>query len=218
MAVAFDAASSSSGDGVTSLSWAHTCTGSNRGLIVGVGNFPVRAVSVTYAGVSMTSEGSVVDPNASPGEVEQFSLIAPTTGSNTVAVTWTGSGATDIVGGSVSVTDANQTDLARLQVTASGTGTAALVTATSAVDEFVVDVIENFNETLTVGGGQTQRWNLNAPVNITVGGSTEPGAASVGMSWTNGASVDWAIAALSINPASGTVIPIFMNQYRSRWN
>lgn len=200
MAVSFDAASSSSGSGVTSLSWSHTCTGADRGLIVGVGNYPLRAIAVTYSAVATTSEGARSDPNADPGEVEQFSLIAPATGANTVSVTWTGSAATDIVGGAVSVTGADQTDLARPQVTAANTGVTPSVAVTSAVDEFVVDVVENFGQTLTVGAGQTQRWNLAPSAFITSAGSTEPGAASVTMSWTNGVSTDWAIAALSIKP------------------
>ena len=199
--VTFDATSSASGDNVTSLSWAHTCTWANRGFVVGLWTFPVRTPAVTYNSVSLTKEGEQSDPNVSPAEVEQHSLIAPATGANTVAVTWGGT-STDIVGGAVSVTGADQTDLARPIVTASGTGTAASVTATSAADELVVDVIENFNKTLTAGGGQTERWNVSASTSIRSGGSTEPGAASVDMGWTNGVSSDWAIAALSVKPAA----------------
>ena len=39
MAVAFDAASTHKGAAVSSLTWSHTCTGSNRLLVVGVSNY-----------------------------------------------------------------------------------------------------------------------------------------------------------------------------------
>lgn len=194
--VAFDAASSSSGNGVTSLTWAHTCTGSNRGLVVGVGNYGTTIVSVTYNSVSMTSEGGIIE--SSSGEVEQFSLIAPATGSNNIVVSFVDS--VDAVAGGVSVTGANQTDLCGTQATAIGNDTAPTVNVTSAVDELVVDVTENWTGVLTVGSGQTERWNTGI-TNINCGGSTEPGATTVTMSWSKTDSTDWAIAGISIKAA-----------------
>ena len=56
---------------------------------------------------------------------------------------------------------------------------------------------------ITVGGGQTQRWNVGESA-IDGGGSSEPGAATVTMSWAlSGAPYQWAIAAVSLKPASG---------------
>jgi uncharacterized repeat protein (TIGR01451 family) len=59
--------------------------------------------------------------------------------------------------------------------------------------------------TLTANAGQTERWDLFSGTgdlnNVRGGGSTEPGAASVTMSWTLGASKVWAIGAVAIKPA-----------------
>ena len=70
--------------------------------------------SATYNSVAMTSGAG---SNATdPGEAEQFSLIAPATGANSVALS--GGGSTDVVGGAISFTGADQTDLCGTQAKA----------------------------------------------------------------------------------------------------
>jgi len=221
MAVTFDAASTNGSGyrGASPLTWAHTCTGSDRGLIVGIswwnGGDPTN-VAVTYNSVSMTQEADISASDAA--RVRIFSLIAPATGSNTISVSWAGSNTDPMVGGAVSVTGADQTDLIqRAASTNSGTSTTASVTVTSATGEFVVDTM-TAPDTPTENGDGTQRWNVNG-TGLFGAGASAPGAASVNMSWSLASSVAWAIAAVSIAPsAAGTVIPIFMNSYRQRWN
>ncbi len=79
----------------------------------------------------------------------------------------------------------------------------ATVDVTSASDEVVVDVVGARNAaSLTVGAGQTQRWNLGVGV-IDGGGSSESGAATVTMSWTLSDTFEWAIAGVSLKPTAG---------------
>jgi hypothetical protein len=81
----------------------------------------------------------------------------------------------------------------------------ATVNVSSAANELVFDTVTCEQCTsLTVGAGQTQRWNLSADNGTTRGaGSTEPGAATVTMSWTLGSANDWAIGAVPIKPSGG---------------
>ena len=70
---------------------------------------------------------------------------------------------------------------------------------------------------LTVGGGQTSRWNAGTGTGTNDergAGSTEAGAATVTSSWTLGASQAWSIGAITLRPApaggiSGTVFEDF---------
>lgn len=92
MAIAFDAvagAKDSSG-AVTSLTFSHTCTGSNRLLIVSgsVTSLTARTITgVTYAGTSMTF---VITATASQVVSFMYILVNPTTGANNVVVTISG--------------------------------------------------------------------------------------------------------------------------------
>ena len=205
MALAIDAVTSAVGSSVTSLSWSHTCAGTERGLVVGVSNYVVRTVSATYNSVAMTSEGQQSDPNATdPGEAEQFSLIAPATGANSVALSW-GGGSTDVVGGAISFTGADQTDLCGTQAKAQGNSTTPSINVTSATGEIVVDTLSAFASTSapTVGAGQTQRWNDTVTSNFVDGaGSTEAGAATVTMSWSYPAAQEWALVGISVKAAA----------------
>ena len=204
MAIAFDAASNNGSGyrGAPPLTWSHTCTGSDRGLIVGVSwynGLDPTDVAVTYNGVSMTQEADISAPDAS--RVRIFSLIAPATGSNTISVSWTGSNTDPMVGGAVSVTGCHQTDMiTRAASTNSGTSTTVSVTVTSATGEFVVDTAVMV-DTPTENGDGTQRWNVNG-TGLYGCGASAPGAASVNMSWSQASSASWAIAAVSIDPAA----------------
>ena len=207
MALAIDAVSSSSDDGSpSSLTWSHTCTGSDRGLVVGVTWVQATTISsVTYNGVSMTSEGAVTSTLSSSLRLEQFSLIAPDTGANNIVVTFAAA-VTGVIGGAVSYTGANQTDLTGTQVSVNnGVSSPATVDVSSASDEIVQDVVlKNSTDTITVGASQTQRWNVDIGTNggHNGGGSTETGAATTTMSWTF-SGVVWIIAAIAVKPAAG---------------
>lgn len=211
MAVTYDNASSTSGSGVTSLTWSHTCTGSNLGLIVGVSFYPGNVESVTgvtYNGVAMTTIGSVLSVDQ---RAHQWRLINPATGAHNVVVTF--SDAVDAVAGAVSATGVHQTTMIGTQATASGTAVEPTVDVTSATDELVVDCLcwwENGAGAPTVGADQTQRWEIHSTANADGAGSTQVGAATSTMSWTTPNAETWALAAVAFKPsASLAPIPIF---------
>ncbi len=211
MALAFDAATgSSAGAGGTTLTYSHTTSGSNRGLFVGAGcldSITAPEISgVTYAGVSMSPAGSVLNDVVTP-DVEiratGWTLVDPASGPNNVVVSYAASGA-EVGSCAVSFTDANQTDMAGTPATATGATATAIVDATSAADEIVVDFVYTAQNTVTVGSLQTSR-NEQENINFesSCGSSTELGAATTTMSWslgTEGLSNHWAIVAVPIKP------------------
>lgn len=201
MALAVDAVSSTGGSG-SSFSWSHTCSGSNRVLLLGIGWYDTADTvsSITYNSVAMTLVPSSTATNGQYTAALYY-LTDPTTGSNTISVTFTGS-VFDFGGVALSVTGADQSTPLGTANTASGTSTTPSVTITSASGELVLDtLIIAHSGTLTVGGSQTQRWNAITGGGFIKGGaSTEDGAASVTMSWSNSTSQDWAITGVPIKP------------------
>ena len=172
----------------------------NPGRIVLTYYVPYTTSGVTYNGVGLTElvNHSESGDNA---HVEIWYLVAPTTGTHDVVISQ--SGANDVVGGATSWTGVDQATPFGPTAVADGTASPATVDVTSASSEVVVDVVGARNAaTLTVGAGQTQRWNLGAGV-IDGGGSSEPGAATVAMSWTLMGTFEWAIAGVSLKPSSG---------------
>ncbi len=172
----------------------------NPGRVVLTYDLPYFTTGVTYNAVGLTQlvNYSEAGDNA---HVELWYLVAPATGANDII--FSQNGANDVVGGATSWTGVDQSTPFGPTATANGTASPATVDVTSASGEVVVDVVAARNAaTLTVGAGQTQRWNLGVGV-IDGGGSTEPGAATVTMSWTLTGTFEWAIAGASLKPASG---------------
>lgn len=212
-ALAVDAATSSACYGCSSLSWSHTVSGADRCLLVAPTRYDTAdaLATPTYNGVSMTlvPSSGLTSGNR---EVALYSLIAPATGANNVQVTSTPGVATELTGGAVSFTDCHQTTPTGTAVTGSGTSATPSVNVSSAATEIVLDNLSIFHDgTLTVGAGQTQRWNA-----IGVGGfakyagSTETGAGTTTMSWSNSTSQAWAISAVAVKPtgaASSSAVP-----------
>lgn len=208
----FDAVSSlRDGSGTATVSWSHTCSGSDRALIVSVFFDASLTVStVTYNGVALTRIGGISDGT---NKVDQWKLSNPASGANTVAVT-TGGGF-GIIGAAISFTGAHQTtaSLTGTQATATGSNSSTIsVNVGSASDEIVVDAAGfSADPTLTVGDSQTERWKrgFNEPDNFNFVGSTEAGAATVTMSWTTSAGVNWLTCGVSVKPVITlqTVIP-----------
>lgn len=88
MAIAYDS-SGSSGVNASSITYSHTCTGTDRVIILGVtiGTGATVSGTPTYAGVSMTLIGSVLTTSGSVFDKTYFYyLTAPATGANNVVV------------------------------------------------------------------------------------------------------------------------------------
>lgn len=207
--IGFDAQSSGTGNNIAILTWPHTVSGTNRILIVGVSirnNNNQTVTGVTYAGLPLTTIG--FRNNATNVRMELWRLVAPPIGTNFVAVNL--SAAARVVGGAVSLTGVDQTDPIDAafvsNIDNSNAPTVSITTVTN--NAWVIDTVAvRGNITLTVGAGQTQRWNRSVGgganrvngAGSTEGPRTPPGA--VTMSWTAGGTQRWAIGAVALKPA-----------------
>jgi hypothetical protein len=195
MAVTIDAigpsAAGASVTGNTSLSWSHTCSGSNRLLVVGMAvgaGLTTNTSTATYNGVAMTSAGKVYSNNQNDGYVQLFYLVAPATGANTVIVTC--DQPHDMTGGSTSFNGVDQTTPVSGATTAFGTTTSATVNVTSRYGDMVVDAV--CSGTSITSSNQTLSWNKNLNGISGAGNSaqsTAGGALSITMSYN--VSADW---------------------------
>lgn len=233
MAVAFDAVGPSSagqtGTG-TSVSWSHTCTGSNRILIVGaaVGCLSdAITTTATYNGVSMTSVGSRVLTNnqVNSGYVQMWSLIAPATGANTVQITASAS-VDAFSAGSTSFTGVDQTTPLGTPATAFGSSTTASVAVAGTTSGNMIVDAACLGSAFS-SSGQTRRWQRNTNTTTGAGngaGSTAAAGGSVTMSEIGTA--DWwgiiavevlAAAAAASSPVSPVVRPSAAVVRASAW-
>jgi hypothetical protein len=218
MAVAVDATTTdgtSLGSPQSSRTFSHTCSGSNRLLIVDVCNdedgSAVTVSSVTYAGAALTERITVARGNVQRASI--WYRVAPATGANDVVVTL--ASAQEFTTAARSYTGVNATTPLGTAASADANSTGPTVNVASATDELVHDVVSvNGAASYTIGAGQTQRWALTALDSSLVTvvdsrGSTEVGAATTTMSWTLALADDWVIAAVPIKPSavagSGTV-------------
>lgn len=195
MAVAFSSAASDSANFVSSLSFAASTAGSDRAIFVttGINSTTTDVTGITYDGADLNFVNRVIGGGFT---VELWELTAPTTGSNTVVVTWNASASGTAFAGVMSFTGVSQGMPSNNFQSASGNSATQTITVTSKVDDFVLDSLMVF-QIPTIGSGQTQRF--------TEGGfdlwrgSTEAGAASVTMSWTTSISSTYALVGVNVN-------------------
>lgn len=192
-ALNIDAVSSTSNTSVNSRTFSHTCTGSNRILIVGVstedtGSADKVPTGVTYNTVALTKvvSAQIGDPSVT---VSLWYLVAPATGANDIVISLPEVVGT-VIGGGISFTGVIQSSLGvagGVSKTETSSSAPSIDVPNTKPGEVVVDVwgIKDGSVTATVGAGQTQRWNVTAAGNTATGlGSTEPANGStVTMSW-----------------------------------
>lgn len=200
MAVAVDAVTTADLGG-TPISWSHTCTGSNRVLIVVIPYWADGRLisSITYNGVNLTQ---IIHHQVSLYAVDIWGLIAPATGSNTITITFAASPTQTPWGTAcaVSMTGADQTTAWGTAAGANGSSTGPSVNVSSAANEMVIDGVTHDAASVTPGSGQTER--MDATFVQSSFASTEPGAAgTVTMSCTLSVSSQWTQAGVSIKEA-----------------
>jgi hypothetical protein len=214
MAIVFDATSNSTEQAsASSVSWSHTCTGSNLVLVVGISSRDItlgnRTVSsVTYNGVTLTKARS--DDNALTARTEMWYLINPSTGSNTVTVTM-GGVCTGFICGAVSLTGVKQSgqpDASNGFESVPNVTTATCNVTTVADNSWIVDI---FRTTIaatgcSAGGSQTQRWFVSGALlqagMSTQGPKTPAGSTTDSWSWTTSAPAT--LTAVSFSPFVAT--------------
>ena len=146
--IAFDAASSGHQNSGTSLTFAHTCTGANRVLVVLVRKGSATILSVTYNGVAMT-------PITDDGTNYGYYLVAPTTGANNVVVTM--SSAATIWGVAASYTGARQSGQPDASATFSDAANPSTATLTVAETGAWLLALAVSTSAISAGSGATLR-------------------------------------------------------------
>src|SRR3990167_2897336 len=157
MALARDA-SSGSNDGsgtATSLTYAHTCTGTNLVLIVGAfldNDTSDTITGITYNGVALTKINGV-SGSSDQGYSTLWYLIAPATGANNIVVSWTG--ANNISSCAISYTGAHQTSPIDSNNTGTNGGGSTLTLATTVVasDCWLVTTGTSLDDSLSANTG-----------------------------------------------------------------
>jgi len=141
MAIAFDATSSSAAQTGSSVTFSHTCTGTNLILIVGVtmaSSVAKTMTSITYNGVSMTSVGAVDETTNQNRFSWLYYLIAPATGANNIVVTLSAAPTDFFSVAAASYTGVKQTG----QPDASGTATSGS-SVVSTISKAITTVADN---------------------------------------------------------------------------
>ena len=166
-AIAVDATSVGQTASTDPLNITHVITGTNTVLYCMFGDSNAGPSSPTYAGTGMTQ----IIRSIVTREAVIFRLIAPATGSNTLAIT--GGTNSDVVSGNVSFTGADQSQTSIASTT--GTGTLSLTTVFD--DAFIVQVTAH-NAAETADSGQTVIQNATQGIITSISAyKSFPGAA-----------------------------------------
>ena len=152
---------------------------------------------VTYGGVALSLVGTRAYDQFQ--KVWIYQLVAPTTGTADVVVTFSRAPDGGGIVGVMTFTGVDQSVPLGAFASAIGDSITPSVDVSSACGELVFDTVNHFWGPLTAGADQTQRWSRQS-ADINGGGSTEPGAATVTMSWTAYGENTWAIGAVPIRP------------------
>jgi hypothetical protein len=186
-------------------------TGSNRYLLVGIAveTESRNVTAVSFGGRALTRLGG---NTAGACGTFLYGLPNPPSGSQSLAVSLTGT--TDIVVVAASFTGVRQTaGQDGFFATSAIEGPISLLVP-SAPGDLVVDIVclDQVSESPRVGPGQTERGRQVASSFEGVM-STEPGGASVTMSWlSGGATGAWASGAVSLNPAATMAVRLQRRQ------
>lgn len=210
--MSFDVASSAQTTNSATLSWSHTCTGSNLVLFVGAASSDATAgntTGVTYNAVAMTEKWDGTGPNASFHQSGHI-LVAPTTGAHTIQITIS-TADSEFGGVAQSWTNINQSvPTGSPPAIASGGSTTPSCNVTAVVGDPVVDVVYVEKTSITsVGSGQTLPTNgksENIGAATSIGTSYEvAGSTTVTMDWTI-ASANWNSCGIALKPLASSTL------------
>ncbi len=208
MAIAFDAATTTNTH-ASSITFSHTCTGTDRALTVGSSN----PNSTSYTGATYNAVAMI--QQCSTASLIGYSLTKdvsePASGANNVVISMGASD--DILGAAISLTGVASVRAANTTAIASGTDVS--VTVTSVANDWVVDFCLTLSNPSSAGAGQTVRvsvddWSFGI---LDYRGSTKTATTtSTTMSYVNGPPANQAIGAVSLVPAGGGGTTFVVNQ------
>ncbi len=189
MAIAFDSASSGGTVASNTLTFSHTCSGSNRILFVGIegDGSSDTLTSVTYNGVAMTRIDSISAASTANRYLYLYYLIAPATGAHNVVATV--SSGTVVLGVSASYTGALQSGVPDSSNKGGATsGGSRNVSTTTVLNNSWVVGHFNGAASPTAVAGTTLRATESTYGFSTIGDSngavTPAGAKSLGITWS----------------------------------
>lgn len=228
MAIAYDTGTTPQFSTGSSITFSHTCTGSNLALVVQgaardstKSNTPVTGV--TYSGVALTKARE--DTETSSNQMTQSLWVkgSPATGANNVVISFTGSVATWCGGSAVSLTDTDSSpDGANNGVGSSvNTNSVTLSLTTTADNSWIVGALATGGGsavTFTIDSGDTQRTKASggstddSMIMSTTGPITPSGTSTqMGWSWDGSASqYIFTMVEIKVNAGAGA-IPIQTN-------
>ena len=206
---------------LSTVTISHTCTGSNRLLVVCTGNTSSDTVSgVTYNGVALVQRVAITS-GGNDAQLwslsEENSAGKPDTGTHDIVVTWSVS-ANELGACAVSFTGAHQTSVlgAIGSEYNAANATPQAITIASAGDEMVVDVISAQSAadaaTATTPQNEIGTSGSQAGGGFFGGASYKAGAASTTMQWdyaTGVRNIGHAVAAFKPSAAGGPSAPMF---------
>ncbi|KKL06457.1 hypothetical protein LCGC14_2595840 [marine sediment metagenome] len=190
----------------SSGTWSHTCTGSNLILVVVVTMRANNSVSgITYNSVALTHE-SGADADENNVHTETWYLIAPATGSNTVAVTLNTS-TSRWWAAAISLTGVAQSSPVDVSGSNTGLNVTAISTSVTVVtaNSWGIDVWAHEADATgaSADSGQTERQQSNA--NFMTGSTSTEGPLSTGsqaMGWTGAGTGNAAQTVVMFKPAA----------------
>ncbi len=198
MAIAFDAASNGIQGTATSWTWSHTCTGTDRILIV-FGHQISNISTMRYNGVDMTSFGVT-------GDVQMWYLVNPTSGANNVVATGS-SGYSRFC--SASYTGVNQASPVHQNAGVSpGTVSTITGTVTTTIGGCWLIMGDRGAGTQTAGASTTSRCNPGGDgqeLFVDSGGARSAGSNSVVI---NGTSGTYYARVAALAPTAGMTLPL----------
>lgn len=161
MAIAFDAITGVQLTTGTSLTYSHTCTGSDRILFVSANNNTASdyVTGITYNGVSMTKIGASLQ-GGSTRYTNLYYLVAPATGANNVVISCSGS--TYIEAYTVSYTGVHQSSPIDTNRTDTGSSVTSLTcTLTTTADQCWLITAGSYGAGTLSGGASTYARNVS---------------------------------------------------------
>ena len=210
MAIAFDAVSSG-GNGGTSQTFSHTCTGTNRLLFVGAFNQESSSTvtGVTYNGVALTEIDNTSQTNNS---ASLWYLIAPATGVNDVVVTRSSS-SNALLGVAVSYTGCLQSGVPDSDNTRSGGSGSSLTiaTTTTVVNCWLTGIFRNEVAVNVASTNTTMRNSSSVSMGDTNAPMATAGSHSIGVTWSGSGRNVGVIASFAPAPAAVTDVAVVRN-------
>ena len=194
----------------------HSASGGHRYALATLATrFTVGSPSVTYDGVAMTVI-AILQPFGGEGELSIWQMINPPIGSKTIAFSWTVARTFVAAIETFNLVD-QQTPRGGLANGTGNSGGPTVNVGSTPSDSLVIDAAGSQRPFVSVGGGQTQRWNQSHASTPSGAGSTEPGnGGTVTMSWGTSLAGPWRVMAFALNfgPVGGGQVIIMMSKMR----